>query len=66
MLCSRIAEYTIIPRKHEAFTKIGHILDSTIQIQRIEILLSDHGSTKLVVNNKKMPRNFPLYLEIKK
>lgn len=66
ILCSKMAEYTIIPRNMKHSQKLVTSWTTLFKSQRIEILLSDHGATKLIVNNRKMPRNFPLYLGIKK
>lgn len=59
ILCLRMAEYTLIPRNMKHSQKLVTSWTTLYKSQRIEILCSDHGTTKLVVNNRKMPRNFP-------
>lgn len=63
LLNSRFAAYTFIPGKHGTF-RVGHILGISKNFKGLK-LFSDHSAIKLEVNNK-IPRNFPMYLEIKR
>lgn len=64
LLHSRFAEYTFIPVKHGTF-RVGHILGISKNFKGLK-LFSDHSAIKLEVNNNKIPKSFPMYLEIKK
>lgn len=66
ILCSRFAEYAFIPSKHGTVTKLAISWTTLYKFQRIETVFSDHSVIKLEINNKKIPRKFPVYLKIKK
>jgi len=55
----KIAEYTFFSSAHRTFSRINHILDHKISLnkfKKIEVLLcifSEHSNMKLAINNKK-------------